>query len=151
MTVVNVWIAHLVHCLHSSFFCDLPLPPNAIWRWPPTNLSITRNFEYPKSLLKVLPLRNLGHLPTFSHFSLLCPALGPESQDSAFCGWQSLVVWLKSVWMTSICENVKYLRYLHKVKIELSHVQQMTSDQNINGVHIKLQLRRAIAHKPDTK
>ena len=53
--------------------------------------------------------------------------------------------------MKSICENVKYLRYLHKVKIELSHVQQMTSDQNINGVHIKLQLRRAIAHKPDTK
>lgn len=41
--------------------------------------------------------------------------------------------------------------YLHKVKIELSHVQQMTSDQNINGVDIKLQLRGTIAHKPGHK
>ena len=49
------------------------------------------------------------------------------------------------------CYSRFHFRYLHKVKIELSHVQQMTSDQDINGVHIKLQLRGTIAHKPGHK
>lgn len=41
--------------------------------------------------------------------------------------------------------------HLHKVKIKLSHVQQMTANQNIDGIHVKLQLRGAVTHEPEKK
>ena len=37
---------------------------------------------------------------------------------------------------------------LHKVKIKLPHVQQMTANQNVNSIYVKLQLGRALTHKP---
>lgn len=37
---------------------------------------------------------------------------------------------------------------LNKVKIKLSHIQQMTANQQINSFHVKLQLRRAFTHEP---
>lgn len=38
--------------------------------------------------------------------------------------------------------------HLHKVKIKLSHVQQMTANQNIDGIHVILQLRGTVTYKP---
>lgn len=38
--------------------------------------------------------------------------------------------------------------YLYEVKIKFSHVEQMTANHNVNGVHVKLQLGWTITHEP---
>ncbi len=38
--------------------------------------------------------------------------------------------------------------HLYKVKIKLSHVEQMAADQNVNSVHVKLQLGWTITYEP---
>lgn len=34
------------------------------------------------------------------------------------------------------------------MKIKLSHIDQVATDQNVNGVYIKLQVRWTITHEP---
>lgn len=59
----------------------------------------------------------------------------PTKQPSITISW-------KIVWFHLAAAD------LNKVKIKLSHVQQMTANQQINSFHVKLQLRRAFTHEP---
>ena len=37
------------------------------------------------------------------------------------------------------------------MKIKLSHVDQVATDQSVDGVYVKLQVRRTITHEPENK